>query len=313
MMISYKGKLQEYCQQQKFPLPRYDTNPAPPPFVSKVELILPIVSTPPSSSASADTSIALGTNGDNVTTVTFVSEPMGSKKKAEEAAAEVALRAIEAGELPISSQRENPGTDVVVGTKTAMCVDTGGDQGPPLAIESKRTNKDVDHSPLSPTNTTTNKKGKLASDDEYVTVDIVVVPTFMAKAPIKIPDTRPTTSDIAGTDVDNSTDAEACKSSSSSSASYRLHLYGIRASCADDVTHTIVTSCFGCTEYLKALNRIGFALSDALPEEVIITVLTIPSTLSSIYITHSDHRILTQLYSTLLYPTLPYAILQSHA
>ena len=288
MIVSYKGKLQEYCQQHKFPLPRYDTTQAPPPFVSEVTLRLPVSSTPPLTSTAADTTTttAIGTNGDDVTNIIFVSEPMGNKKKAEESVAEIALRAIEAGELPISTQREDVSTDTVIGIKTAMCVDVGGgDQCVSLAIESKRTNKDVDHSPLSPTNTATNKKGKLASDDEYVTVDIVVVPTFMAKAPIKIPPIRQAPSDMAGTDVDNSMEAEKEKSSSSSSSSYRLHLYGVRASCADDVTHTVVTSCFGCTEYLKALNRIGFALSDPLPEEVVINVITTPSTLSSTYTT----------------------------
>ena len=289
MIVSYKGKLQEYCQQQKFPLPRYDTNAAPPPFVSEVTLRLPVVSTPSSSNTTAETTTAaLGTNGDDVTTVTFVSEPMGSKKKAEEAVAEIALRAIEAGEFPIPTQREDVSTVAALGIKTAMCVDAGDEQGVSVPIESKRTNKDVDHSPLSPTNTTTNKKGKIANDDEYVTVDIVVVPTFMAKGPIKIPPQRHTTPDIAGITVDNSMEAEQETSSSSSSSSYRLHLYGIRASCADDITQSVVTSCFGCTEYLKALNRIGFALSDALPDEVHFYEAIASSSLSFIDIAITD-------------------------
>ena len=118
-MISFKAKLQEYCQQRKFALPEYGTTavkpaPVPPLFVSTVKIVLkPVLATPPPSDVPT-----LGTNSDD--TVIFESAPVGSKKKAQEAVAEIALNAIEARELPTSTQPEIEGDAAVKGIKKAI-------------------------------------------------------------------------------------------------------------------------------------------------------------------------------------------------
>ena len=111
-MLSYKAKLQEYCQQQKYPLPVYSTEavlpvPLSPLFVSTVKIVLkPLLPLPP----------PIETDSDDAATVIFESAPVGSKKKAQEAVAEIALNAI----AVTSEQRENEGNDAYKGIKKAI-------------------------------------------------------------------------------------------------------------------------------------------------------------------------------------------------
>ena len=117
-MISYKARLQEYCQQHKFALPEYDTQaveppPVPPVFVSTVKVVLK-----PVPSAAASEAAAWGS--DDASTVIFECAPVGSKKKAQEAVAEIALNAIVERELPTSTQPGNEGKEELKGVKKAI-------------------------------------------------------------------------------------------------------------------------------------------------------------------------------------------------
>jgi hypothetical protein len=103
--------------------------------------------------------------------------------------------------------------------------------------------------------------------DQLVPVHVTLVPALMAVPPEEV---RGTGGD-GSRSTKSSSSSSGSSSSSSAAAACVLHHYAVRAACADAPAHAAVTSCFGCTQYLRGLNRTGLALPRPLPADVLTT------------------------------------------